>query len=655
TCADVLSLIPNCIPFLNSFALASSSNAEKYYRELKGFTEKVIELVEEPYSKFINIGLPKLCFSLQLLGSAKKEHIKRPAISSINKGFKNFDNYLLAEEEFKPIDNNDALVKGANLAIAEYRWLQIRRIEKGFINFQVQSVKEYPIYDIKYDKDQLYGYIQKNRYFVLKESINVKEMEDALDVFSDFLNEEPSTTLIHSAVSYRKTLSNESEAKLKELEKFNFRIESILRLGFQRGYSCIAILDKANATMRQMASRVYTQESANAICNLLNIATHVVAIDAFANNSTLAFLKFYQGENDHVIDNKYQLRKRKIVKFLYNPNKGLEGIRRGFKILQEDEKQRQDNFANIDTTWSTLDCVIYTSTVEASIFFEISSYFDTIIGITNITTPVHIEAFAQILIASTEAILELILVEDTEKINRNKISHTIKNTEKKIKGADAESIANASDIKNLKIKEEMQWEDSRESIDPSSVDLHKFYLASKDVLLLFSFKTRAKRIPDLNTTIKFINAILSNWCGYTIRSSTTHVGSRTNRVWKKTYWIYRKPYGGDSFVTQEEITAIKDLFDSIPITNNITSECTKHEVSDLSNNKIDEKDLFLEMLAQYDAEHRKNSSQDICYVDITTFEANTYKKEIFDSLISLSSEFLIKSESDIDMLIFYLQ
>ncbi|CAG8847914.1 1544_t:CDS:1, partial [Gigaspora margarita] len=56
-CADALTLIPDCMPLLNSFALASSSNAEKCswhiiypraqfvdYRELKGFIEKVIEL-----------------------------------------------------------------------------------------------------------------------------------------------------------------------------------------------------------------------------------------------------------------------------------------------------------------------------------------------------------------------------------------------------------------------------------------------------------------------------------------------------------------------------------------------------------------------------------------------------------------------------------
>jgi len=62
-----------------------------------------------------------------------------------------------------------------------------------------------------------------------------------------------------------------------------------------------------------------------------------------------------------------------------------------------DGKQCQDDFANIDATWSALDCVIYTSTVEAGISFEISGYFDAVIGITNIATPVHVEAFAQML------------------------------------------------------------------------------------------------------------------------------------------------------------------------------------------------------------------------------------------------------------------
>ena len=153
-------------------------------------------------------------------------------------------------------------------------------------------------------------------------------------------------------------------------------------------------------------------------------------------SSTLAFLKFYRGENVQVIDNKYQLHKEEIVKFLYDPDKGSEGIYRGFRMLQEgkhvafvmtsckkawvlanqasklqkpdgsfilsrvyfsqmDGKQRQDDFADINATWSGLDCVVYTSTVEAGISFEISNHFDAVIGISNINTGVHAEVFAQ--------------------------------------------------------------------------------------------------------------------------------------------------------------------------------------------------------------------------------------------------------------------
>ncbi|CAG8853807.1 19499_t:CDS:1, partial [Gigaspora margarita] len=218
----------------------------------------------------------------------------------------------------------------------------------------------------------------------------------------------------------------------------------------------------------------------------------------------------------------------------------------------------------------------------------------------------------------------------------------------------------------------------------------------EDALLLFGFKTRAKGMPDLNATIKFINAILSNWCGYTIKSGRIKEGPKDQRVWKSTYWIYRVPRDGAGFETIERIKAIKlnapnyrptnpilppykpelinetqDLFDSIPITNNITSECTKHEVSDSSNNTIDKKALSLEMLAQDQSidsnkisEHREDHTQDICHVNTTTIsEASTAEKKIPESLvtlclppaISLSSEFLIKNESDIDTLIFYLQ
>ncbi|KAG9306508.1 hypothetical protein G9A89_000971 [Geosiphon pyriformis] len=234
--ADALSLIPDCMPFLNSFALASSSNANKCswhiiylqaqfvdYRELKSFTEKVIKLVGEPYSKFIDIGLPKKHFNLRLLGLTKEVQPKEnyseiwPQIFSPEEPVK---------QEFQPIDDENILVEGANLVIAKYGWLQIGRTEKGFINFEAQSVKECPICDIKYDKNQLYEFIRKNGYFIFKYyyqkqykpdykglSFN-KEMKDAPKAYPNFLSENLTTTLIRLSVASGKT------KKLREILNF---------------------------------------------------------------------------------------------------------------------------------------------------------------------------------------------------------------------------------------------------------------------------------------------------------------------------------------------------------------------------------------------------------------------------------------------------
>ncbi|CAG8716318.1 2802_t:CDS:1, partial [Scutellospora calospora] len=57
-----------------------------------------------------------------------------------------------------------------------------------------------------------------------------------------------------------------------------------------------------------------------------------------------------------------------------------------------DGKQRQKDFSNINNAWGELDCIAYTNTVEARISFKVTSHFDIVIAITNITTPVHIKA-----------------------------------------------------------------------------------------------------------------------------------------------------------------------------------------------------------------------------------------------------------------------
>jgi hypothetical protein len=107
-CTDIIYSDLNHFIILNAFALASSSNANKCswhiiypyarfidYRDLEGFVKKVSERVGEPYSKFIDIDLYKSRFSLRLLGSAKEDRVKRPAISSVKEGYCKLENYLV--------------------------------------------------------------------------------------------------------------------------------------------------------------------------------------------------------------------------------------------------------------------------------------------------------------------------------------------------------------------------------------------------------------------------------------------------------------------------------------------------------------------------------------------------------------------------------
>ena len=53
------------------------------YKDLRGFVEKVADRVGKPYSEFIDLRLYKSCFSLRLLGLAKEDRVKRPAVFSV--------------------------------------------------------------------------------------------------------------------------------------------------------------------------------------------------------------------------------------------------------------------------------------------------------------------------------------------------------------------------------------------------------------------------------------------------------------------------------------------------------------------------------------------------------------------------------------------
>ena len=100
----------------------------------------------------------------------------------------------------------------------------------------------------------------------------------------------------------------------------------------------MAILDEANAIMRQMSSGTNARESENAMRDVLRSARHVLAMDAFANKSTLAFLKTYRGEDIRIIDNRYQPRVGETVEFIYDSNSGAEAMRIGYDLLKQGKR-----------------------------------------------------------------------------------------------------------------------------------------------------------------------------------------------------------------------------------------------------------------------------------------------------------------------------
>ena len=57
--------------------------------------KKVANRVGKSYFEFIDFGLYKSRFNLQLLGSAKEDRVKRPAISSVKQGYCKLEDYLV--------------------------------------------------------------------------------------------------------------------------------------------------------------------------------------------------------------------------------------------------------------------------------------------------------------------------------------------------------------------------------------------------------------------------------------------------------------------------------------------------------------------------------------------------------------------------------
>ncbi|RIA85086.1 hypothetical protein C1645_831339 [Glomus cerebriforme] len=444
----------------NDISLLGAYHPEEIYSKYiirvagKGFT--VVNHPSEVY------GIPD-AHDLRLLGSAKEDRVKRPAISSVKQGYRKLENYLVQpkwdaseiwprtfspekpeKDAFQPIEDETALSKGA-----------------------AKSYEACPICDIRHEKDQLYGFLRSDRRFILRcyrqkqykpdhkgltfgEASTLRDIikpkdrpiQKIVDRVANAIAKprplvefsEKTTTLIRSSPATWKTttksLSNESKAKLDELKASGFRIcnyqnmqgelsinewdiiivqvESLFRIEFSV-HPFVAILDEANAIMRQMSSGTNARESENAMRDVLRSARHVLAMDAFANKSTLAFLKIYpeamrigydllrQGKRVAFVSTGAVMARALVEKAskLFKPDNSPVRARAYYGDM--DGKQRQKDFSDINVAWSELDCIAYTNTVEAGISFEITGHFDIVIAITNIATPVHVEALAQML------------------------------------------------------------------------------------------------------------------------------------------------------------------------------------------------------------------------------------------------------------------
>ncbi|CAG8817676.1 45659_t:CDS:2 [Gigaspora margarita] len=202
--------------------------------------------------------------------------------------------------------------------------------------------------------------------------------------------------------------------------------------------------------------------------------TYVVAMNTFANDLTLAFLKFYQDKGSEAIYRGVRmLQESKHVAFVITSCKKARALANQASKLQKPNislyhSTKFDIFKELcqelirakllalrpedlliiikdQHAWDKIaDCYVLNLSLAVKTYIEVeyqrylsAKYFPEILCS---------------LIASTRATLELFSIDDTEKVNRKEVSRAIKNTKKKIKSADVELIVNALDISPNEVK-----------------------------------------------------------------------------------------------------------------------------------------------------------------------------------------------------------
>ncbi|RIB12386.1 hypothetical protein C2G38_2258190 [Gigaspora rosea] len=163
------------------------------YQELKECTKLVYKLTGKKYRKFIDRGLPEQNFNLHLIGSAKKDHVKRILQFSLDNGWSNLNNSqvqpptslkyevrlrILSIEKInnqkKIIVDHDALKKYTNIVLQKYSeylgsWDIEEKNSQYFVYFSQKAYLECPLCNHIHDKDQWwFGRAYGNESFVVK-------------------------------------------------------------------------------------------------------------------------------------------------------------------------------------------------------------------------------------------------------------------------------------------------------------------------------------------------------------------------------------------------------------------------------------------------------------------------------------------------------
>ncbi|RIA85514.1 hypothetical protein C1645_830666 [Glomus cerebriforme] len=558
-CTDIINSDLNYFIILDAFTLTSSFNANKCswhvmypyahfidYRNLEGFVKKVADRVEKLYSVFINFDLYKSRFSLHLFGLPKSNYSEIwPQIFFSKKSEK---------EEFQPIEDKTTLSVRAGLQKnykPDHKGLVFRKVTEISAKPKRGIVKR--IGDAISNPCSLVGLSEM--------MINVEKLKDTSEVYPDFL-------------------------------------------------AClfVTILDEANAIMRQMSSSTNARESENAIRDVLRTARHVLAIDVFANVSILTFLQIYHGENICVVNNKYQPHIGETVEFIYNPNSEAEAIAVMAKALVEKASKlfKPDN-SPVEAI--ELDYMAYTNTVEADISFEIIDHFDIVIAITNIVTPVHVEAFVQMFYRIYDSLIILFLY-SIRKINELFRPLGCENIQAELANAQPNNLPTSIKSHSLVIKEtDFNAIATFQNLDPEEAKNLKFTrvlyprylnificeifmvvkiwimrfgiifaiksyneestikgLEAKDIMQWKDtyYKTRynsekSNHLCGLVKAIKTIKAIADNWYEYTIESDKKRIEPKGQQVRQYSYRINHQLYNSTGFGNKEKYNLMADF------------------------------------------------------------------------------------------------